>query len=183
MRGTRRVGRRGRGNSGGPLGVVRSVGGSRAALGGGAPASAGRSRRRTAIGLLVGGGAPARIAGPLGDDGPTGRPDLGCPPCPRTPRRSPATRSPTSAVWPGCRSTEDELDHYSAQLADILAAVARVTEVATPDVPATSHPMPLQNVFRTDVHPAQPDARPRRSSGAPDAEDARFRVPRILDEE
>ena len=47
--------------------------------------------------------------------------------------------------------TEDELDHYSAQLADILAAVARVTEVATPDVPATSHPMPLENVFREDV--------------------------------
>ncbi len=47
--------------------------------------------------------------------------------------------------------TEDELDHYSVQLADILAAVARVTEVATPDVPATSHPMPLENVFREDV--------------------------------
>ena len=47
--------------------------------------------------------------------------------------------------------TDDELDRYSAQLADIVAAVARVTEVATPDVPATSHPMPLENVFREDV--------------------------------
>jgi aspartyl-tRNA(Asn)/glutamyl-tRNA(Gln) amidotransferase subunit C len=78
--------------------------------------------------------------------------------------------------------TEDELDHYSAQLADILAAVARVSEVATPDVPATSHPMPLENVFRDDVR------RPSLNQGealaaAPEAEDGRFRVPRILDEE
>jgi aspartyl-tRNA(Asn)/glutamyl-tRNA(Gln) amidotransferase subunit C len=78
--------------------------------------------------------------------------------------------------------TEDELDHYSAQLGDILGAVARVSEVATPDVPATSHPMPLINVFRDDIPRAsltQADA----LSGAPDAEDDRFRVPRILDEE
>ena len=78
--------------------------------------------------------------------------------------------------------TDDELDHYSAQLGDILAAVARVTEVATPDVPATSHPMPLQNVFREDV------VRPGLSQeaalqAAPAAEEERFRVPRILDEE
>ncbi len=78
--------------------------------------------------------------------------------------------------------TDDELDHYSEQLADILAAVARVSQVATPDVPSTSHPMPLRNVFRDDV------ARPSLSasdalSAAPDSEDGRFRVPRILDEE
>ncbi len=47
--------------------------------------------------------------------------------------------------------TDDELDHYSSQLADILGAVARRSEVATPDVPATSHPMPLSTVFREDV--------------------------------
>ncbi len=78
--------------------------------------------------------------------------------------------------------TDDELDHYSEQLADILTAVARVSEVATADIPATSHPMPLLNVFRED------DPRPSLGaddalSGAPDAEDGRFRVPRILDEE
>lgn len=78
--------------------------------------------------------------------------------------------------------SEDELDHYSAQLADILGAVARVTEVATPDVPATSHPMPLQNVFREDV-PRPSLTQPEALAGAPDAEDGRFRVPRILDEE
>lgn len=78
--------------------------------------------------------------------------------------------------------TEDELDHYSVQLADILAAVARVSEVATPDVPATSHPMPLQNVFRAD-EPRPSLTQAEALSGAPDAEDGRFRVPRILDEE
>ena len=78
--------------------------------------------------------------------------------------------------------TDEELDRYSAQLADIVAAVARVTEVATPDVAATSHPMPLQNVFRDDV--PRPSLRQDQAlSGAPDAEDGRFRVPRILDEE
>jgi aspartyl-tRNA(Asn)/glutamyl-tRNA(Gln) amidotransferase subunit C len=78
--------------------------------------------------------------------------------------------------------TDDELDHYSAQLADILGAVARVTEVATPEVPATSHPMPLSNVFREDV-PRPSLSQDDALAGAPDAEDGRFRVPRILDEE
>ena len=78
--------------------------------------------------------------------------------------------------------TDDELDRYSAQLADIVAAVARVTEVATADVPATSHPMPLENVFREDV-PRPTLAQEQALAGAPAAEDGRFRVPRILDEE
>jgi aspartyl-tRNA(Asn)/glutamyl-tRNA(Gln) amidotransferase subunit C len=78
--------------------------------------------------------------------------------------------------------TDDELDHYRDQLADILAAVARVSEVATPEVPATSHPMPLQNVFRDDVERPSLD-RDEILAVAPAAEDGRFRVPRILDEE
>lgn len=78
--------------------------------------------------------------------------------------------------------TDDELDHYSAQLADILGAVARVSEVATPDVPATSHPMPLSNVFRDDV-PRPSLSQADVLAGAPATEDGRFLVPRILDEE
>ncbi len=57
-----------------------------------------------------------------------------------------------------------------------------MTEVATPDVPATSHPMPLENVFREDV-PRPSLTQAEALSGAPAAEDDRFRVPRILDEE
>jgi aspartyl-tRNA(Asn)/glutamyl-tRNA(Gln) amidotransferase subunit C len=78
--------------------------------------------------------------------------------------------------------TDAELDHLSAQLDVILSAVSRVGEVAAADIPPTSHPLPLTNVLRAD--------RPRPSlpaeavlAGAPEAEDGRFRVPRILDEE
>ena len=78
--------------------------------------------------------------------------------------------------------SEDELDHYAEQLDVILQAVARVSEVATDDIPGTSHPVPLVNVFREDI--AQPGIdRALVLEGAPAHEDDRFRVPRILDEE
>ena len=78
--------------------------------------------------------------------------------------------------------TDDELDHYAVQLHAVLEAVSRVSEVATADVPATSHPIPLENVFRDDVaRPGLP--RDAVAAGAPSWEDDRFRVPRILDEE
>jgi len=75
-----------------------------------------------------------------------------------------------------------ELDHYAEQLGVILESVARVAEVAADDVPATSHPIPMVNVFRAD-DPAPSLTQPEALSGAPAAEDGRFRVPRILDEE
>lgn len=75
-----------------------------------------------------------------------------------------------------------DLDHYAAQLGQILGAVAQVAEVAADDVPATSHPLPLANVTRDDV-PAPSLAAEAALSGAPAVEDARFRVPRILDED
>ena len=78
--------------------------------------------------------------------------------------------------------SEDELHRMAGQLDDILASVAEVSAVAGPDVPPTSHAIGLVNVFRDDV------VRPSLSAaaalaGAPAAEDDRFRVPRILDEE
>lgn len=78
--------------------------------------------------------------------------------------------------------TEEELDHYAGQLDAVLEAVSRVSEVATADVPATSHPIPLENVARDDV--AKPGLdRADVAAGAPAWEDDRFRVPRILDGE
>jgi aspartyl-tRNA(Asn)/glutamyl-tRNA(Gln) amidotransferase subunit C len=77
---------------------------------------------------------------------------------------------------------EDELDHLAGQLGQIIAAVARVGEVAADDIPPTSHALALTNVLRADVvRPGltQEDA----LAGAPDVEDGRFRVPRILEEE
>lgn len=78
--------------------------------------------------------------------------------------------------------TDEELDHYSEQLGAILGAVAKVSQVATPDIPATSHPVPLENVFREDI-PRPSLSQEQALSGAPAAQDDRFRVPRILDEE
>jgi aspartyl-tRNA(Asn)/glutamyl-tRNA(Gln) amidotransferase subunit C len=77
---------------------------------------------------------------------------------------------------------DSELDHYAAQLDVILQSVARVSEVARDDVPPTSHPVPLANVLRVDAVVPGLSAQ-EALSGAPAAEDGRFRVPRILDEE
>lgn len=75
-----------------------------------------------------------------------------------------------------------ELDRLAGQLDVILDAVAQVQKVAGDDVPATSHPMPLTNVTRPDeVRPSL--GAEAALSGAPAAEDDRFRVPRILGEE
>src|ERR1700754_4946224 len=77
---------------------------------------------------------------------------------------------------------DDELDHLAAQLDVIISAVARVQEVAAEDIPATSHALPLTNVFRPDeVRPCLPAD--QALAGPPAAEEERFRVPRILEEE
>ena len=75
-----------------------------------------------------------------------------------------------------------ELDHLAPQLNVILEAVASIREVAGDDVPPTSHPIPLTNVVREDVVVPGLSAE-QALSGAPEAEDQRFRVPRILGDE
>jgi aspartyl-tRNA(Asn)/glutamyl-tRNA(Gln) amidotransferase subunit C len=76
----------------------------------------------------------------------------------------------------------DELDRLSGQLEVILGSVAQVREVAGDDVPATSHPLPLINVTRPDV-PRPGLSAEEALAGAPAAQDQRFRVPRILEED
>ena len=78
--------------------------------------------------------------------------------------------------------SDDELVSLSNEFTVILDAVARVQEVAGADVVATSHPLPLRNVFRPDV--VIPSLSPAEAlSGAPAQEEQRFRVPQILGEE
>jgi aspartyl-tRNA(Asn)/glutamyl-tRNA(Gln) amidotransferase subunit C len=78
--------------------------------------------------------------------------------------------------------TDDEVERFGAQLSSILEHAERVTELATEDVPPTSHSVPLANVFRPDVvEPSLPQE--KALSTAPEAEDGRFRVPKILEEE
>ena len=78
--------------------------------------------------------------------------------------------------------TDKELDVFAGQLDVILGAVARVGEVAADDIPPTSHVVPVTNVLRPDTPRPSVD-RDMVLATAPSAEDGRFRVPRILDEE
>ena len=75
-----------------------------------------------------------------------------------------------------------ELDHLAPQLSVILDSIKSISEVAADDVPPTSHALPLTNVFREDVVVACLTAE-EALSGAPQVEDQRFAVPRILGEE
>ena len=76
----------------------------------------------------------------------------------------------------------DEAAKLAPQLDVILDAVAQVTEVAGDDVPPMSHALPLTNVFRADE--LRPSLTPEQALAmAPAVEDARFQVPRIMDEE
>ena len=79
--------------------------------------------------------------------------------------------------------TEEEIEHLTAELGQIMQAVEKVSEVATPDVPPTSHPIPMQNVFRDDVVGDDVLTVEQALSGAPEAADSRFMVSAILGEE
>lgn len=77
--------------------------------------------------------------------------------------------------------TDDELDRYAEQLADVLEQAAAVAALDTEGVEPTSHPLPLRNVMRADeVRPSL--ERSEVLAEAPAAEDGRFRVPPILGE-
>jgi aspartyl-tRNA(Asn)/glutamyl-tRNA(Gln) amidotransferase subunit C len=77
--------------------------------------------------------------------------------------------------------TDEELDIFTEQLAAVLDHAADVEALNTADVPPTAHPLPLRNVLRADIPVASLD-RDEVLSQAPDVEDGRFRVPRILGE-
>lgn len=78
--------------------------------------------------------------------------------------------------------TEEEIERMAGELSVISEAVAKVSEVATPDVPATSHPIAHQNVWREDVIGEVID-REEVLAAAPASEDGKFLVPQILGEE
>ena len=78
--------------------------------------------------------------------------------------------------------SDEEVERLTGQLDVIVDNIAKVSQVATPDVPATSHPLPMTNVFRADV-PQTPIPREDVLAGAPAAEAGQFLVPQILGEE
>lgn len=78
--------------------------------------------------------------------------------------------------------SDAELDHLAPQLNVILESVASLSEVVSADVPPTSHPLPLTNVFREDV--VRPGLTAEQAlAAAPASEQQRFMVPRILGDE
>ena len=78
--------------------------------------------------------------------------------------------------------TDEERARLREQLAAILENAAKVGEVAADDVPPTASAVPQVNVFRSDEpEPSLP--RELVLSNAPEAEEERFRVPRVVEME
>jgi aspartyl-tRNA(Asn)/glutamyl-tRNA(Gln) amidotransferase subunit C len=78
--------------------------------------------------------------------------------------------------------TDEEIAKLTGELGVIIESIAKVSEVATADVPATSHPIPMANVFRPDVV-GETLTVDQALSGAPDRDGNRFKVSAILAEE
>jgi aspartyl-tRNA(Asn)/glutamyl-tRNA(Gln) amidotransferase subunit C len=78
--------------------------------------------------------------------------------------------------------SDAELDRMVGELTVILQAVATVQQAPIADVEPMSHPMPIVNVTRPDV--VRPSLSPDEAlANAPESEQQRFSVPRILDDE
>lgn len=77
--------------------------------------------------------------------------------------------------------TDDDVEKYRGQLSAILEHAERVMALAEEDVPPTSHALPLKNVFRADVA-GESLPQEKALSTAPEQEQGRFRVPRIIEE-
>ena len=78
--------------------------------------------------------------------------------------------------------SDQEIDSLTSELDSILTNIAKVSEVAHDDVPATSHPIPINNVMRPD-EVADVLTREEALRNAPEAADGMFRVSSILGEE
>jgi aspartyl-tRNA(Asn)/glutamyl-tRNA(Gln) amidotransferase subunit C len=78
--------------------------------------------------------------------------------------------------------SDEERERMTTELGNILEHAAKIQALDLDEVEPTSHAIPIRNVMRPDeVRPSltQKEA----LSGAPEVEDGRFKVPRILEEE
>ena len=78
--------------------------------------------------------------------------------------------------------SDDELDHLASELPAILEHVRVVQDAAGDDVAPMSHPLPISNVFRVDEVRESLSA-DEALAAAPESEQQRFLVPRILGDE
>ena len=90
--------------------------------------------------------------------------------------------SDTAAVTVGPKGRIVIPSAIRAQLGLILEHAARVGEVAADDVPPTAYAIPRANVLRPDV---RTESLPLQDvlANAPEVEDDRFKVPRIVEVE
>ncbi len=78
--------------------------------------------------------------------------------------------------------TPQETDRLAGELDVIVDAIAQISSVVSSDIPPTSNPLALVNVFREDI-PEAPMSIEDVMASAPAHEDGRFAVPQILGEE
>jgi aspartyl-tRNA(Asn)/glutamyl-tRNA(Gln) amidotransferase subunit C len=71
---------------------------------------------------------------------------------------------------------EEDVERLGAQLNDILAAVSKVSELDLSDVPPTSHPLDVVNVWAAD-EPAPSLPVEEALANAPEREGSYFKVP------
>jgi aspartyl-tRNA(Asn)/glutamyl-tRNA(Gln) amidotransferase subunit C len=77
--------------------------------------------------------------------------------------------------------SDEERERMSVELAQILAHAEAIQELDLDDIEPTSHALPLRNVMRPDeVKPSltQDEA----LASAPEADEGRFRVPKIIED-
>lgn len=79
------------------------------------------------------------------------------------------------------RLSDEELERFTHQLADVLAHAEDIESLDLCDVEPMAHPVALSNVLRPD-EPGEPLDRDEVLACAPAAEDGRFRVPPVLGE-
>jgi aspartyl-tRNA(Asn)/glutamyl-tRNA(Gln) amidotransferase subunit C len=78
--------------------------------------------------------------------------------------------------------TDAEVDRFAEQLGLIVDSAAVLKAAVAGDVPATSHPIPMKNIYREDV--VIPSLTQEQVlAGSADSDQGRFRVAAILDEE
>jgi aspartyl-tRNA(Asn)/glutamyl-tRNA(Gln) amidotransferase subunit C len=78
--------------------------------------------------------------------------------------------------------TDEEIELFREQLSAVLERATRIQSLDLEELPPTSHPVDLRNVWREDVvvTPEESDAI---LANAPQSEGRFFRVPRILEDE
>ena len=79
------------------------------------------------------------------------------------------------------RLTDEEVNRFASQLSSILDYVGKLGELDTDATEPLAHALPIHNVLRKD-EPQKSLASEEALGGAPEATDAFFRVPRVIDD-